>query len=55
MKGVLKIEDSSQVFFTSDFHANHANIIKIKDGIWLPRKYAKCEYILNLTRNNENM
>lgn len=30
-------------------------LYKIQDGIWLPRKYAKCEYILNLNRNNENM
>lgn len=30
-------------------------LYKIKDGIWLPRKFVKCEYILNLTKNNENM
>lgn len=34
MKGILKIEDSNKVFFTSDFHANHANIIKYCDRPW---------------------
>ena len=34
MKGVLKIEDSNKVFFTSDLHANHANIIKFCDRPW---------------------
>jgi len=34
MKGVLKIEDSNKVFFTSDIHANHANIIKFCDRPW---------------------
>lgn len=38
MKGVLKIEDSSKVFFTSDFHANHANIIKFCDRPWLNKE-----------------
>ena len=34
MKHVIKIEDSSKVFFTSDFHANHNNIIKYCDRPW---------------------
>lgn len=34
MKGVLEIKDSNKVFFTSDFHANHANIIKFCDRPW---------------------
>ena len=29
-------------------------LYKIKDRIWLPRKYTKCEYILNLNKHNEN-
>lgn len=34
MKHIIKIEDSSKVFFISDFHANHANIIKYCDRPW---------------------
>lgn len=34
MKGILEIKDSNKVFFTSDFHANHANIIKFCDRPW---------------------
>lgn len=88
MEYIIKIEDSNKVFFTSDFHAKHENIIKfcdrpwtnkeemteslienwnsiissgkyniiefikqlykIKDGIWLPRKFNKSEFILKL-------
>ena len=34
MKEILTIQDSNKVFFTSDFHANHANIIKYCNRPW---------------------
>lgn len=44
---MIKIEDSTKVFFTSDFHANHANIIKFCDRPWKSKE----EMTENLIQN----
>lgn len=49
MKGIVKIEDSSKIYFTSDMHVNHANIIKFCD-----RPYASKEEMTEALIHNWN-
>ena len=49
MKNVLKIEDSTKIFFTSDFHAKHSNIIKFCN-----RPYKSSEEMTKILIENWN-
>lgn len=49
MKFVTKIEDSSKIYFTSDLHFNHANIIK-----YCGRPYASKEEMTEALIHNWN-
>lgn len=49
MKNVLKIEDSTKIFFTSDFHAKHFNIIKFCN-----RPYKSSEEMTKILIENWN-
>ena len=49
MKNVLKIEDSTKIFFISDFHAKHSNIIKFCN-----RPYKSSEEMTKILIENWN-
>lgn len=49
MKNVLKIEDSTKIFFISDFHAKHSNIIKFCN-----RPYKSSEEMTKMLIENWN-
>ena len=49
MKNILKIEDSTKIFFISDFHAKHSNIIKFCN-----RPYKSSEEMTKILIENWN-